>query len=82
MHKQKHLVEVSMENTFSAIRISMYFETNSCMPSIEFTRRLHGNPVNIQRHALFKFAQGIGKYIKQIPHLSSLLVGETSLYKP
>ena len=77
MHKQKHLVEVSMENTFSAIRISMYFETKSCMPSIEFTRRLHGNPVNIQRHALFKFAQGIGKYIKQIPHLSSLLVGDT-----
>ena len=92
MHKQKHLVEVSMENTFSAITISMYFETNSCMPSIEFTRRLHGNPVNIQKHALFKFAQGIGKYIKQIPHLSSLLVGDTlyqklvctspKLYKP
>ena len=47
------------------------------MPSIEFTRRLpsHGNPVNI--HALLKFAQGIGKNIKQIPHLSTLLVGDT-----
>ena len=72
MHKQKYLVEVSMENIFSAIRILIFFKQTHA-----FTRRLHGNPVNIQKHALFKFAQGIGKYIKQIPHLSSLLVGDS-----